>query len=438
MNFDSANKKIDKTLDHLSKFFGLDMHYIAKNGFWLLLAQGIISLSAFATTIVLTRILSPEVFGRYRFVLSLLPLLAIFTLPGMAPALTRAVARGAKPNLWRIALVKIKFGILSTFATLLVALYYKSQSNETLFYIFIGAAFFLPFYEVFLIYSPYLKGKFNFKTPAIYEATSRVIQAVALIITALLTHSAFALIIAFLIAQITTQFIAFIKTYFNNLPDSKTAPEAEDDVEQYGKKLFLVNIAGHILEPIDKLLVWHFFGAKTLALYIVVMTIPLTITRALSPLLQLIFPKISRIYIFTRKNFITYINKQALMLVAMILLALVIYILSTSLYDTLFPNYTHITDTTLLIAMLIIPLYPLVASTRDLLIGHKKISAQISSYTIEFFVQILFFVTLMNTTTMSPVNVAIIALIFGRIINFLFMNTYIISLVIKKYENHID
>ncbi len=402
------------------------MHYIAKNGFWLLLAQGIISLSAFATTITLTRILPPEVFGQYRFVLSLLPLLAIFTLPGMAPALTRAVARGAKPNLWRIALVKIKFGILSTFAALLVALYYKSQGNENLFHIFIGVAFFLPFYEVFLIYSPYLKGKFNFKTPAIYEATSRVIQAVALIITALLTHSAFALIIIFLVAQIATQFIAFIKTYFNNFSDSQTTPEAEDDVEQYGKKLFLVNIAGHILEPLDKLLVWHFFSAQTLALYVVIMTIPLTITRGISPLLQLILPKVSRIHILTKEILTRYIRKQLLMFFFLFAVATLFGTISLFLFASLFPVYANkATLLNILLPMLTIVLFPIVTTAHELLVSKHFIKAQILSLLLEATIQILCFSILYKIFEVQSVNAVVTALLLGRVANLLFAMWYI-------------
>lgn len=269
--FDKLRTKAIQLLRWSEKYTGTDMVYLTGNGFWLLSAQGVASLSAFAVTVLLTNLLPKETFGQYRFILSIIPILAIFTLPGIGTALTRSVARGALVNLRGIAKTKIKWGLLSSLTSLLGALYYFYKGNELLAYAFALSAIFLPFFETFFIYTSYYKGLQNFKTPAIYEGISRILQALLMVATVLLTKSVLALIAAFFVGQIITRLFFYLRTL--KFQTSKQG-FAVDDTIAYGKHLSAIGALGIVADNMDKLLVWHFLGAKALAIYAVAFAIP--------------------------------------------------------------------------------------------------------------------------------------------------------------------
>ncbi len=416
--FSKIKEKIIRLLRWSEQYTKIDMVYLASGGFWLLLTQGIISLSAFAVTITLTRLLPPEVFGEYRFALSLIPMLAIFTLPGMAPALTRAVARGAEPNLWHIIRTKIRFGILGTLASLLLALYYFHKGNTDLAYIFMTSSIFIPFYEAFLIYSPYLKGKMDFKTPSIYETISRIAQAAILIAVALLTHSTVLLILTFLTGQILTQFIAFLttlrKNYKTQPQPQPTTKHPEDDVEEYGKKLFWVDLTGRMLDPLDKFLVWHFFGAKILAFYIVIFTLPFTLARIIAHLTQLSLPKLStmtdteHLSIFTKKT----IQLFVILFFAYIILTPIFHIL----YQYIFPKYLDINLYIINIASLIIIIQPINVLFNNMLTATKKVREYAFNLMISIIVYILLFIFIANANIYSTLSAITLVFISHKIL----------------------
>jgi len=270
----------------------IDMVYFAGNGFWLLLAQGVAMVSAFFVIVILTRVLSPEVFGQYRFVLSIVAILTIFTLPGTGVSLTRAVARGAQVNLSNIAKAKVYWGCGGAIAALLIALYYYMHGNIVLACAFCVAALFIPLYEAYFVYSFYYRGKQDFKTPALYEALSTIGAALVSIITVLYTDNLYAVIAAFFFGKLATRYFYYRKTLRKQtLTIKKTTT---DDTIEYGKKLSAIGIVGVMAENLDKIMVWHFLGAEALALYITALAIPLSVAQVFEFVPQLFLPKFSK------------------------------------------------------------------------------------------------------------------------------------------------
>src|SRR3989344_3576832 len=109
-----------------------DMVYLASGGFWLGLGQIVASGSVFLTSIAFANLLAPELYGIYKYVLSVFGMLAITTLFGMDSAVTQSTARGFEGTITPAFKEKMKWGTLGSLASLAIALYYYAQGNMTL------------------------------------------------------------------------------------------------------------------------------------------------------------------------------------------------------------------------------------------------------------------------------------------------------------------
>ena len=289
--------KAKKILRRIEKYTKTDMVYLARSGFWSLLGQGVGSLSSFIVVFLLANILSKETFGQYRFILSVIPIFTLFTLPGIGTTLVRSIARGHVVDLTKIAKTKIKWSLLGSFLALGVSFYYFYLGNNLLGFALIFVAIFLPFIETFYIYSAYFKGKQDFKTAAIYDSISRIFQAGIIIIIAFITKNVVVLIIAFFIGQLIARFFFYKKTlkYMSQqVSIEDPISGVHDDTISYGKHLSILNIVSTITDNLDKLLVWHFLGAETLAIYYIALTIPKNVVLLFNVVPRVAFPKFSK------------------------------------------------------------------------------------------------------------------------------------------------
>ena len=148
-----------KVLKWLEGHTKTDMTYLAKGGFWLLLGQFVATGSAFLASVAFANLLAPEIFGVYKFILSINSLVLISTLSGMDSAITQSVARGFDGTLNVGVRTKIKWGALGTLTSFGIALYYFMQGNMLLAISFSVAAVFVPFTESFDMYDSFLAGK---------------------------------------------------------------------------------------------------------------------------------------------------------------------------------------------------------------------------------------------------------------------------------------
>lgn len=286
-------KKILRKAEYYTK---TDMVYLVRGSFWSLLEQGIGSLSSFIGVLALTYVLPKDSFGQYRFILSILPILIIFTLPEMGLSLSRSIARGKTIDLIKIAKEKTKWGLLGALLALILAAYYFYAGNMLIFYALLITSAFIPFMESLYIYIAYYKGNQDFKTAAAYHSISRVFQASVIIITALIFKNVIAILIAYLTGQLIARFVFFRKTVKSiNYKEPISGDEENTTVISYGKNLSLLSVVGTIRDNLDKLLVWHFLGAEILAIYYVALTIPNNLVLLFNVLPRIAFPKFAKL-----------------------------------------------------------------------------------------------------------------------------------------------
>jgi len=274
-----------------------DMVYLAKNGFWSLCNQAIGSGSSFVVVLLLANILSKGSFGQYRFILSLISVLGLFTLPGIGTTLLRSVARGNAVLLSSIARTKLTWSFLCTLLSFAASVYYFHVGDSTLGYSLVLTGLFLPFTETYYIYVAYYKGRQDFKTAALYDSSSRIFQALVLVVVAFLTRNVVALIAAFLVGQLIARFFFYTKTvaYAKAQPVmGAESMDAKDDTVAYGKSLSAVSILNTLTNNMDVLILGHFLGPYVLAIYYVALAIPKNIVLIFSVIARVALPKFSQ------------------------------------------------------------------------------------------------------------------------------------------------
>ena len=251
-------QKAVNTLRKSEKHFKTDMVYLAKGRFWLTLGQGISIVVGFGTSIIFANHILPNVYGTYKYLLSVVGLLGVTTLTGMGPMISQAVARGFEGSFYKALKTKIQWGFFGGFASLGLSAYYLYNANTQLALAFFVAAFFLPFMDSFQLYQDYLQGKKDFETSTKYASSSQIIAAIAMVCTVLLTKNLYAIILAYF-ASWTFSRLFFLTRSLKKYPPNK---EVDPQTIPYAKNSSIIDLFASLVGSLDQILIFHFIGAK--------------------------------------------------------------------------------------------------------------------------------------------------------------------------------
>ena len=187
--FIGIKNKIYKLLRKSEKWTKTDMIYLTKGGFWITTSQVASFILYFLLSIVFANFLPKEIYGTYKFVLSMIALLTIPTLGSMGTAVIQAVARGYEGSLIPAIKEKIKWGSLGFLGSLFLALYYYIQNDHQLFFSFLLISIFIQIFGAFAIYGALLQGRKLFKISSKISIFSNFVSITILIITVLFTNN---------------------------------------------------------------------------------------------------------------------------------------------------------------------------------------------------------------------------------------------------------
>ena len=335
MNFlQTLKQHTYKLLKWSEKWTKTDMIYLARGGFWLTLGQVISSLSAFLLAIAFANFLPKETYGEYKYILSIASILAIPTLTGMGTAVTQAVARGYDGVVMPAMKEKIKWGTLSAVASVGLAGYYWMNGNSTLTFAFLICAVFLPFMDAFELWGPYLNGKRNFKALSKFGYYKKIIYTIFIILVILITKEILLLVAAFFIINTLLNYIILKKS----IPSTST-PKGITQILRYGKILSLSNVVSIVAIHIDKIFLFHFFGARELAIYAFALAIPDQIKTVIQNIKPLMLPKFA---LNTTEELGSSIKQKSVLFLLVTAVIVVLYVsFSKLIYITFFPEYAE-------------------------------------------------------------------------------------------------
>ncbi len=322
-----------RLLKKSEKWTKTDMIYLAKGGFWLTLGQGVSSVSSFLLAIAFANLLPKETYGTYKYIMSIVSLLAIPTLAGMNTAIVQAVARGYEGSVIPAFKTKVKWGLLGGLASLILAAYYYFNDNSTLTIAFLISSIFVPFMDSLLIYDSYLNGKKDFKSLSNYNIFIRIISTVVLILTVFLTDNIFLFISSYFTTHTILRLIIFKIVFKRNSLNQEKDPETIS----YGKHLSLMGILNTVSFYADKLLIFHYLGATELAIYSVAIAPTEQMKGLVKIMPALTLPKFSSSNIDEiKKRIWPKIIKLSLILFAISILYI---LMAPILFKLIFPQY---------------------------------------------------------------------------------------------------
>jgi O-antigen/teichoic acid export membrane protein len=328
------------------------MRYVASGGFWLLLAQGINLAAGLAMAVAFANLLPKETFGVYRFVLSVASILATATFPGLNTALIRAVASENTGAYSAVFLARIRWGVLGALAALGAAGYYWINDNVTLCLSFLILALFIPFSDPLNVYEAYRNGKKHFFYVASAEIVTRAIGVSAMILILFTTQNVPWLIFFYFLTYTSLRAIFYIHTRSDPATHKPLSQATKKETLDYGVHLSVIYIISAIAAQVDKIVVFHYAGATSLAAYAFAVVIPEQMRSAFKHLATLAYPR------FVTGNLDDILKKtfrKNIFIGICALCSIIGYMLAAPLLFTLFfPAYTEAVYLTQILALTIV------------------------------------------------------------------------------------
>ncbi len=316
------------------KYTKTDMVYLTKNGIWGGLSNLTGPLIVLLTTLAFSRLVTPDAYGQYKYVLATLNILGSFTLTGIGQALTRSVAKGADGSLIPSFRLNMKWSLPFTIGTFLFGLYYILRNNPAVGISLVIGSLLSPLLTSSNLFGSYLVAKKNFKHTYLYfELAGNGIPALALITTMLLSPTVINLIATYFVANLAVSLFFFYIVTRKYKADAKL----DSEILPYSKHLSLINILSIISLNIDQVLLFHYLGASQLAIYNFAIAIPNQAKGPIKSLENLIFPKFAQGDPIEIKKGLG--SKIIRLFLLMILLILIYILLAPTIYQLLFPQY---------------------------------------------------------------------------------------------------
>jgi O-antigen/teichoic acid export membrane protein len=267
-----------------------DMVYLASGGFWLMLGQVAASASAFLLSIAYANLISKDVYGTYKYVLSIIGVLSALTLPGISTSYFRAVGRGEEGGFFDLFKTRLRWGLFASVASLGVAGYYVWGGNLQIAACFLIAAPFLPFMDPFAFYDSLLQGRRRFDLAIRYNLIEQGVAVVAVLLVLFFSPTLLALVAAYFIAWTCSRGAIF---FYVARASPRTGPK-DAGAASYGKHLSLMKWINTAAGSLGSILLFHLAGASGLAVYSFALAPVEQLRGLLSYAQNLITPKVAR------------------------------------------------------------------------------------------------------------------------------------------------
>jgi O-antigen/teichoic acid export membrane protein len=282
--------EMPRLLQKLEQYAQTDLRYVVRGGTWLTLSNLANSLTAFFSSIAFAYFVPKDTFGMYQYVLAVVGILTIATLPKVNDAVSRAVSRGSEAEFYKGLQLRLRWGAFASLGSVGVAGYYALVHNLPLAGAFCITALFVWFFDAEGMYITYLKAKRLFREATYYKAAARIIALGAMVLVIWYTQNLLLILFAYFAIQSSLRMISHTVVTRQYPPNTQEDPETLP----YGKQLSLLATFKTVVLQFDKLLVFHYLGATELAVYFFV-TAPVDQVRAvLSALADLASPKFSK------------------------------------------------------------------------------------------------------------------------------------------------
>lgn len=347
---ENLRNKAYQTLRRSESFLKTDMVYVSKGSFWSTLNFILGILSSFILVISFAHFVPKDVYGNYKYILSIAGILTSITLTGMNASITRAVAQGNEGTFKKSLIYQLKWNLIFLAIAAVIGGYYLWQKNLLIGLSVIIMGIFSPVLNSVNTYIAFLNGKKDFRRITQYSFLTNIISVLVMILTMIVTSNVIWLVLAFIgTSTITNTFFCW-RTFQIYQPNSQIDPHAIT----YGTHLSIMNILTGIADRIDSVLLFHFLGSSQLANYSFAAAPPEQLKGLFKQIGPLTMPKFAERKLSDIKK--TIWHKMLIIFLIALVIAVVYMIAAPWIFSTFFPNYISVVNLSRIYA-LILPLY---------------------------------------------------------------------------------
>ncbi len=326
-------ESIYRVLHWSERYTKTDLAYLFAGGSWLVFAQIMIGVISFGLSIAFAHFVPKDVYGTYRFLLSVFWTITAFSLTGLPTAVSQAVARGFDGAYSRAFRLSFVWGLPLAGIAAVMSGYYFLNDNPVLGWGSLVIAIFGPFMQMSLLYGAFLEGKKDFKRMSLYGILLNAFSGMLILVAMFFTSSPLAFLAAYLFGNVAAGLFFCLLAWRKYRPTRASNPELSNLSFHFS----LMNILSTLSQQIDKLLVFHYLGATQLAVYSFAIALPEQAKTFVNSISTLAFPKFAqrpmneigqnfwkRLWLFTG---------------ALAIAALVYMIVAPILFHLFFPKY---------------------------------------------------------------------------------------------------
>ena len=277
--------------------------------------------------------MSPEIYGQYKLIFSIIGIIGALSVTGSPLVITRSIAKGYDGTFIKQILLQLKTSVFPIVVGSGVGIYYILNTNYTLGSGIIIASILSPLLVTANLYGSFLEGKKNFSLLVKYQLIHGTVPIILLVLSIFFTDNIFIILLAYFIPNILIHSLFTLRTLKHNVENQMVDVEANN----YSLHLSVQGLIGPIATNIDKIIIFHFFGAAQLALYVVAVALPQQVSIVQKGLKMIMLPNLSQRSLKMIKNSA---KQRALILFAAgIFLSFGYILIAPILFKVFFPNY---------------------------------------------------------------------------------------------------
>lgn len=317
------------------KYTKTDMLYLFKGGFWLSVFQFMTSASALTVSIIFANYVSTEVYGLYKYAISVSVFIGSFSLLGLGTAVSQMTARGEEGS-FKSAL---KENIIWSWPLFILAIcgsiYYFINNNNFLGWALFAVAIISPILNSSTIYASFLYGKKDFRTTSIFAGSVNILTSTTVVIFILITKNPLYIFLGFLISNTLFNLIATFLTFRKHRPNDEVNKK---DLRKYSFHQSFYSLLGTASSQLDKILLFQLLGSKELAIYSFAIAMPEQIRGLFKNFSGLAMPNFAnRTHLEIRQ---TIVRKMLSFVLPLIAISLVYIVAAPFIFKYIFPQYT--------------------------------------------------------------------------------------------------
>lgn len=357
----------------------INFRYLIKNAPFLIAKNGIQSIAVLAVSIVAANYLAPEVYGSYKYILSLIAIAGIFSLTGSGEVLLRQTAKDGGAAVKYLIRKSFFYQLFPSLILVGISGYYFILDNQIFALSCLIAAILFPFYKTALLYQSFLNGTQRFKELALSGIITSIFTASVIGITMYAYNSPLLLVAAYVTTHTLVSVVLFLIIYKRHI---STLQHTEDPAAlNYSGHLSALNILSKTANHADNLIAFQLLGPAQLAVYSFAKTPVAQLVGYNKLLSSLVAPKFSK---YTKLQIQNNLLPKILILFSVGLVLSIGYsLLAPFIFSLLFPAYMEAVIYTQILSLSLLTFPALLYKEAFLALEMKK-ALYITQITIPF------------------------------------------------------